>query len=154
MPATPEQDDWVKRVLGVSFAAPDHDTARPGRTIPALSVWNDAKDRVDQQLKALYWVLKETGIPVLAEVAGQIESVLENYRTGIVTALMDYDRAGRPAKDKARTTALRAVERYQTTLGNDAHVTAADTNPFGVPITARATLGAAFAALQSQLSAR
>jgi hypothetical protein len=125
-------------------------TGAPNST---LGVWNDAKDRVDQQMNALYGVLKDTGIPVLAEVAGQIEAVLENYRTGLVTALMDYDRAGGSTKDEARAAAIRVVQRYQTTLANDAHVTAADTNPFGVSITARATLGAALDALQSQLSA-
>jgi hypothetical protein len=66
---------------------------------------------------------------------------------------MEYDGAGGPAKEKARAAALSAVKRYQTTLANDAHVTAADTNPFGVVVTVRTTLGAALAALQGQLSA-
>jgi hypothetical protein len=156
MPSTAKEDDWIKRVLDFDVAAnrsTEISNGHAAATQPALRVWSDAKDQVDQQLTALYGVLKQTGIPVLAKVAGQIESVLDSYRVGLITALMDYDQSNGPAKEAARAKALSAVKRSQATLSTDAHVTAADTNPFGVQITARTTLGAALATLQTQLSA-
>jgi hypothetical protein len=149
MSASEAQANWVQRVLDVAVSAAM--PAVPPRA--ALAIWGDAKDQVDQQLNTLYDVLKQTGIPVLTEVAGQIESVLENYRVGLISTLMEYDRAGGAAKEKARAAALSAVNQHQTTLANDAHVTAADTNPFGVAVTVRTTLGAALTALQGRLSA-
>jgi hypothetical protein len=157
MPTTAEQGNWVKRVLGVDLSTTGPKMTKPtgttGATIPVVRVWSDAKDQVDRQLNALYDVLRQTGIPVLTEVAGQIESVLENYRVGLISALMEYDGAGGAVKEKARIAALSTVNQYQTRLANDAHVTAADTNPFGVAVTVRTTLGAALTALQGRLSA-
>ncbi len=157
MPVTAEQLAWIQKALGVDLSADGREMTMPNdpmdTTIPTLRIWSDAKDQVDQQLNALYGVLKQTGIPVLAEVAGQIESVLENYRVGPIAALMEYDRANGPAKEKARAAALSAVVHYQKTLADDAHVKVADTNPFGVEVTVRTTFGAALAELQGQLAA-
>ena len=156
MPATTEQHDWIKLVLGIDVSAAGHKTTAPdggpGAAIPTVRIWNDAKDRVDQQLNVLYGVLNKTGIPVLAEVAGQIEGALENYRVGLIDRLMDYDSAAGATKEKARAAALSAVAQYQKTLADDPYVKVADTNPFGVGVTARTTLGAALADLQGQLA--
>ena len=123
-------------------------------TPPALPVWQTAKDSVDAQLNQLCELLKGTGIPVLTETANEIEEVLGNYRTKLVTALTAYDNAADGAKDKARSEALELVAAYQEGLPQDKHVIAADTNPFGVKVSIRETLGAALADLSSQLQAR
>ena len=119
---------------------------------PALPVWQEAKDTVDAQLEQLYGKLKKTGLPTLIEVASEIESVLENYRTKLVAALMSYDAATGGAKDQARAKASQIVASYQASLSQDKHVIAADTNPFGVPVNIRETLGTALAALAGQLA--
>lgn len=119
---------------------------------PALPVWQQAKETVDAQLNVLYDKLKSFGVPVLEQAASQIEEVLGNYRTKMVVALTNYDNAAGPARDKARAQALEVVASYQEGLANDKHVIAADSNPFGVNVTIRETLGAAFSTLNQQLT--
>jgi len=139
---------WVARVLGVDVGH----AAVTGANGAALGIWQQAKDNTDHQLAKLYGTLKETGVPALNEVADEIETVLGNFRVGLVGALIDYDRATGPAREKARAAALKVVGDYQTEIPNDPHVIAADTNPFGVTVTIRETLGGALATLQRQLS--
>ena len=119
----------------------------------SAQVWADAKDAVDQQLEGLYGLLKKTGLPVLIEVAAEIESVLANFRTGLITSLINFDSAAGQAKETARAEALKSVADYKARLTTDKHVLAADKNPFGVSITVGATLGAALDRLQRQLAA-
>jgi hypothetical protein len=120
---------------------------------PAVTIWNDAKEDVDHQLDGLYQRLRKTGIPVLGEIAGEIENVLGKFRTGLITALMNFDQASGQAKDAARANALKTVEDYKRAIPADKHVIAADTNPFQVPITVRQTLGAALDRLSQRLAA-
>jgi hypothetical protein len=118
----------------------------------ALPVWQEAKEAVDAQLGQLYDTLKREGIPVFVTAANQIEGVLASYRTGLVKALTEYDVASGGAKEKARANALQLVADYQARIPKDKHIIAADTNPFGVQVTARETLGAALAGLSKQLT--
>jgi hypothetical protein len=118
----------------------------------ALPVWQEAKEAVDAQLGQLYDKLKRGGIPVFETAANQIEGVLAGYRTGLVKALTEYDVASGGAKEKARANALQVVADYQARIPKDKHIIAADTNPFGVNVTARETLGAALAGLSKQLT--
>jgi hypothetical protein len=118
----------------------------------ALPVWQEAKEAVDAQLGQLYDKLKRAGIPVFVTAANQIEGVLAGYRTGLVKALTEYDGASGGAKEKARANALQVVADYQARIPKDKHIIAADTNPFGVTVTARETLGAALAGLSKQLT--
>jgi hypothetical protein len=121
-------------------------------TPPALLVWQEAKESVDAQLGQLYDKLKRVGLPVLEEAANQIEGVLAGYRTKLVTALTEYDQAAGSAKEEARTKALQVVSAYQTNIPNDKHIIAADTNPFGIQVAIRKTLGSALADLSKQLA--
>jgi hypothetical protein len=146
---TKAQSQWLLRVLGV-------DVGTLAGTIgidagPTALVWNDAKETVDQQLNSLYGLLKKTGLPVLNEVANEIESVLGKYRVALTTALMTYDGASEKTRDAARVSALKAIAVYKQLLPADKHVIAADTNPFRVPVTIRATLGKALDTLASRL---
>ena len=131
---------------------PAGQTQSQGSGPPAVQIWNTAKESVDGQLNQLYAKLKGTGLPVLGEVATEIETILEGFRTGLITSLMNYDRAAGQAKEAARAAALAMVVDYKTRLLADKHVIAADTNPFGVAITARATLGQALDQLSTQLA--
>ena len=119
---------------------------------PALPIWRDARDAVDDQLRQLYDKLKKAGIPVLDQAANQIENVLGGYRTKLVIALNEYDNAAGEAKIKARSSALQVVTAWQASIPNDTHVIAADTNPFGVKVTIRETLGTALTGLHKQLT--
>jgi predicted house-cleaning NTP pyrophosphatase (Maf/HAM1 superfamily) len=97
--------------------------------------------------------LKMTGLKVLQEVANEIEAVLAKFRVGLMTALTNYDQSSGANKETARTKALQVVKTYQDNLPKDKHVIAADTNPFGVKVTIRQTLGAALATLNTRLEA-
>jgi hypothetical protein len=118
-----------------------------------LTIWADAKDQVDSQLSGLYQLLREPGITVFTRVADEIENVLGSFRTALVTALLDFDRAGAGDRDVRRKAVLDVVADYRSRLGTDPHVIAADTNPLGVPVTARATLGAALDSIQQRVTA-
>lgn len=148
--ASQAQADWVLRVLGVSVGV-DGAAGSQAATDPAAQVWTDAKEAVDRQLNGLYSVLRKTGLPVLGQVADEIENVLGGFRTGMVAALMEYDRSQGPARETARQTALKVVADYRARLPADKHVIAADTNPFGVAISIRDTLGRALASLEQRL---
>ncbi len=150
MPGSEAQADWVRRVLGVAVSA-DPATAPAAAPRATLAIWQEAKDAVDGQLAALYATLRQTGIPVLGIVADETEKVLAAFRTRLTTALMNFDRAAGDAKEKARAAALEVASAYQTEIPVDKHGIGADTNPFGVTVTIRDTLGGALATLRRAL---
>jgi hypothetical protein len=148
MSNTAEQAAWLLRVLGVAAGG---DAGAATSAQPVVRLWGGAKDAVDQQLGALYTKLRKTGLPVLGKVADEIEAVLGNFRVGLTTALMNYDAATGPKREAARIAALKMVEDYKSRLATDKHVIAADTNPFGVQVTARTTLGKALDTLSARM---
>jgi hypothetical protein len=126
----------------------------PAGTAPAaaaMPVWTAAKDVADTQLRGLSDRLRKSGTPELVEVAAEVETLLEPVRAKLVAALLDYDRA--PARPETRAAALSAVAAAGTWLGADARVRAVDNNPWGVPVSVAATLGAALLRLQRELAA-
>jgi hypothetical protein len=127
--------------------------SQPGRPASSLKIWQQAKDSVDAQLNTLYATLKGSKIPQVIEAANEIEAVMGNYRTKLVAALTVYDTTTGPAKEKARADALKVVAAYQTGIPKDKHIIAADTNPFGVKVAIRQTLGSALTDLTTNLRA-
>ncbi len=106
----------IARLLGGLDAATATSPTSASDAAPATQIWNDAKEAADQQLNQLYATLRKTGLPVLTEVAGEIEAVLGKFRTGLVSALINYDQAAGSRKENARVNALRVVEDYQARL--------------------------------------
>jgi len=150
----PQQNDWIERVLGLSVgraAAPDRDD-NSRATKRALPVWQTAKDTVDGQLRALSDKLRKTGVVTLTEVANKVEALLEPLRTELVGALMAYDSAPRTAE--ALAAAVAGVAAAAKWLASDERVEAVDQNPFGVTVSARATLGAALKQLHAELGSK
>jgi len=155
MPATIEQSEWVQRVLQVDPSQTAWSVSKPSdATIRStVKVWNDAKEVVDRQLNALYDVLRKTGIPVLGVVASEIENVMCKYRVALTKTLMEFDSSRLEGKAATRARVLKAIDVYQASLPTDKYIVAADTNPFKIQVTARATLGAALDKLRQQLAA-
>lgn len=143
-------DIWVKRVLGIAIAPPESAGDSGGA---ALQAWQSAKEAVDARLNKLYGRLRKTGEPVLIEISGEIENVFAQYRVRLVAALLEWQRASGGDKAKAGQAALKVVADYESGLAGDKHVAAADANPFGVEIGARATLGQALAQVRRLLAA-
>lgn len=116
-------------------------------------VWMDAKEALDTRLSALYAKLRGMKIPVLGQVATDMERVFENYRVGLVAALMDYDQAPTSdARRKAAAKALGVIATYKVRLPTDKHVIGADSNPFGLPVAAQQTLTRALDTLSQHLT--
>jgi hypothetical protein len=118
----------------------------------SVQIWNEAKDNVDGQLNELYALLRRAGLKAFDEIASEIDQVLVRFRVGLAAALIDYDSSSGPARNAAGKKALAIVQDYQSRIPSDKHVIAADTNPFGVSVTVRATLGAALERLSRELS--
>ena len=144
-----EAANLVAQLRG-AISAPGSAPAATGA--PTTAIWNEAKETVDQQLNALYSLLKKAGLPAFDAITQEIEEVMSGFRAGLISKLMTYDRASGADRDTARAEALTAVRDYQTRIPSDKRVIAADTNPFGVPITIRAVLGAALDKLNGQLA--
>jgi hypothetical protein len=117
-------------------------------------VWQQARDQVDGQLNALYGQLRKTGIPELGTIADAIENTLKNYRVRLTVALTEFEQATGEAKEKARSRALQTVAAYQKEIPADKYVIGADTNPFGIKVNIRETLGRALQTLSQALSAK
>lgn len=148
MTDSPAQRDWITRSLGFEF--PSGPRTEHG---PALPVWQAAKDAVDAQLRQLSDRLRKTSLPVLVEVADELEHLLEPFRVGLVAALLAFDRAPVEVKPAARAAAIKALTAALVRLDAEKRLPAVDANGFGVSVSVRATLGAALRRLQHQLAA-
>jgi short-subunit dehydrogenase len=144
MPEDNARREWVTRVLGVTLPTD------AGRSVQAIEIWQAAKDTVDSQLQALADNLRKTGIPVLAEASGDVQTLLEPLRVGLPAALREYEAA--PDRTGTRAAAQSAIADALTWLQSNERVQAVDTNPFGVTVSAGATLGAALRRLQNELT--
>ena len=148
----PQQNDWIERVLGVSLNRPSPpNDGHPRTARPTLPIWQTAKDSVDNQLRTLSDSLRKTGVETLAKVAEEVETLLEPLRVKLVGALVAYDTA--PGKPETRAAVAAEVAAAAKWLTSDGRVEAVDKNPFGAPVSARATLGAALKQLHTELGA-
>ncbi len=161
------QDDWIKRVLGLdvgtptsadaigaaAIVAPLQDTLEPGSAdgTSIVALWVKVTDEADRQLKELYEMLRAPRHTVLAAAAERIESALSSYRTGLTSALLEYDHATGPGRDTARQNALRTVITSKANIAIDKYVIAAETNPFGVSVSVRAAWDAALDLIKQRL---
>ena len=116
----------------------------------AMEIWQAAKDSVDDQLRELSDELRESAVPELVDVAGEVETLLEPLRVKLAVALLNYDQVRGP---ETRAKALQAVSAASEWLASEARVRAVDENPFEVTVTAAATLGAALRQLEGALGA-
>lgn len=124
----------------------------PDRLRAARDAWNDAVEDTDRQLTSLVDVLRRTGNRDLADVADKIPtSVFGNTRVPLTAALMDLARATGGSRDAAAAKALKAAGRLRGHLAGDPQVLACDDNPFGVPVSLRATLGRALDAIETTI---
>ncbi len=144
MPDDAARAQWVTRVLGYTFAS--------AQRAQAASQWQAAKDSVDAQLRTLSDLLRKTGIRTLADVSDEVAGLLVPTHVSMTAALLAYDKE--PAKPETRSAALAAITAAGKFLASDERVDAVDTNPFGVTVSAAATLGAALRDLQLVLTRR
>jgi len=127
-----------------------------GGALPAtgtLSVWQTAKDSIDDQLRQLGDRLRKLGIPALNDLATDVERLFEGVRVTMIGALMSFDQASPDTRTQARDAAMKAVADTRSWLEKDKRVTAVEANGFGVPVPARNVMGAALRELERKLAA-
>ena len=145
----PARARWIKHVLNIEVS--DRATStRPPTT--ALAIWRNAADDADEQVERLARELRAAGDNVLDEVADEIEAVVGSYKIPLMRALMDFESAPEPVKEKARTKALSLVNALRSSISADKHLLVADTTPVGVPVSLRSKLGGALSSLAGQLT--
>jgi hypothetical protein len=148
-----EQDGWVRRVLGLSVPglAGGRSDGPVQDWVAARQAWQDANDAVNDQINGLRRVLlnrAKTGeddadefAEQLIEIAEQgLNAVTENHRVKLMAAVMSLGDGGGGALAKNGPTALSLIEAFTAFLAGSEKIEVCDANPFGAPVSIRATL--------------
>jgi hypothetical protein len=142
---------WVERVLGVALPAgrgapqmpaPAVDRPAVDRKViqAAIAAWRSASETVDGQVGQLQALLQRSDDPDLREIGEYGMAALSGgNRTRLMAAVQELDTAGdlTPALLKRAST---IAAKFRAHLASDAKVRGFDENPFGVPVSIRATL--------------
>ena len=138
-----ERDDWVRRVLGVSLPA------SPAALRAAVAALRDASDAVDGQVAGLQGLLQRSGDAELKAIAEYGMAALSGgNRTRMIAAAMELERSDPPPPALLKRAAAIAAS-YRAHLLRDPKVRGFDENPFGVPVSIRATLEPALRRLEA-----
>ncbi|MBV8913848.1 MAG: hypothetical protein JOZ05_12510 [Acetobacteraceae bacterium] len=147
-----EHDEWVAKVFGLTVPSGTSQGQRGNHARPTLDIWREAKDVVDDQIGRIQGALRATEIDgALALADGGLGRITNNLQTRLIAALIDFDRSR--GAEQAQTAA-----KVRSVLGPLANVVAKDPllavleeNPFGVAVSIRATLAAAFSEIEARL---
>ena len=117
-----------------------------------LAIWREAREEVGAQLTKLQGNLRQTGDPQLVRIADYgLNGITKRLQVGLQTALIEVDQAAGPARARAAAKAKTMVDEYVNFLKTDPAVELLDTNPFGVTVSLRDTLGKALDTLAKAL---
>jgi hypothetical protein len=151
---------WITRVLGISLtqgSTPDtvsQKTETGGKFDwpTARAAFDQAIADIDKQISALQAALKSSDDDVLEEIAEfGMNGITGNHRVKLMAAMMEMG-GGDPAVVKQSAQKLiKLAEEFKTFLEGDERVEVCDENPFGVPVSIRATLGGALGNLAAEL---
>jgi hypothetical protein len=119
-----------------------------------MRLWQEARDVVGEQLSALDRALRDTGHPLMIRVADQgLNALTKRLQVGMQVALMDYDGAAEPVRDKAARRVRAAMGEYRTFLRENAVLPMLQSNPLGIDIDISGTLGTALDRIEESLAA-
>ena len=149
---------WVEQVLGVTVprAAGQNPVSVTGavtaRWRAAREAWDAASDTVDGQIAALQAALRKSGDDTLEEIAEfGLNAVTGNHRVPLKAALFELGAAEPAALRKFGPKALGIIDDFRSYLESSEAVEVCDANPFGTPVSIRATLGSALAQMADAL---
>lgn len=151
--------EWLSRVLGFELRTPAADAAATTPSITtrwqtARDAWDTASATVDGQIAGLQAVLRRSGDDTLNEIAEfGLNAVTGNYRVPLMAALMELGKGDQAAMRKAGPKALKIINEFRGHIESSEAVEVCDANPFGTPVSIRATLGGALAELGASLEA-
>jgi hypothetical protein len=158
MPATASQNAWIERVLGYRFAnAPQRRLSRKPPSayvsIRGREIWRAAREKVGTEITALEQHLRAMPDPEMQRIATfGLNGATGKLSVGLLAALSEADGVPPEQQPTARKKARAIVADYQTFLRESRLVRLLDENPFGVPVTIRATLGNALTEIDQALS--
>ena len=147
--------EWVERVLGVRVGS---GTATPpvgdfkGLWQQSFEAWRDAIETVDTQMGALAAACRQSKDPWLMRIADLgLPAVTGNFKTPLMAACMEVSSASGDKVAAAAAKARKAVANFAQHIATNPQVAGCDGNPFGVPVSIRATLGAGLKSLNDAL---
>jgi hypothetical protein len=154
MSSPDDRKAWVTRVLGITLGT-DGDASQGGHGLdwPKLrAAFDDAVTTVDEQITALQTALKNSGDDTLEEIAEfGMNGITGDHRVKLMAAMFDIDRGGSESVRAAGPELVKLAEEFKAYLDTDERVEVCDDNPFGVPVSIRATLGGALGRLAVEL---
>ena len=147
--------EWVRSVLGIEIGKPPATSGAASGAADwkqAREAWDEAIEVVNRQIAQLQRVMKATDDEDLHEIAEYgLNALTGNRRVKLMAALMEIGDGAPDRMARARGKALAAIRGLRAHLDSDAQVRAFDSNPFGVAVSIRATLGGALDGLKAAL---
>ena len=136
------QHAWVKRALGLDLPAPGGSGAARPKLLP---IWLEAKEAVDADIGKLQDALRAEEDEDLDQIVEYgLYGATEGQTVRLMAALREAD-SGAPA---GLSKVIGAVHDYQAFLDGAPIVDLLESNPFGVSVPLRKTLGAALSELE------
>jgi len=127
---------WVERVLQVPPRGSSGGTP--------LAIWRDAKDGLDQQIRALQSAFADIDHPLAQAIADRgLSGLSDRIQVGLQAALFDYQAADAAGRAAAGKKVQDATAKLRAFLASDPALPLLEKNPMGLPVDIRATLGQA-----------
>ena len=142
MPGTPEQAEWLRRVLGVDVSVGAGSVGvAPGGPVALMLEWRDAKETVDERIEALARELRAFGDPDMERIADLgLFGITDRETVALNVALMEFDRAAAQAKGPAAGKVRASIKAYRKAVDANRMVGLLDTAPFSTRVDLRATM--------------
>ena len=146
-----DKDAWVRRALGVQLSAAAGAAGGAVSWQTARQAWQDANDAVNDQINGLRKVLLDRAksgdddadeyAEALTDIAENgLNAVTENHRVKLMAAVMALGDGSTASMAKNGATALGLIEEFTTFLDGSEKIEVCDANPFGAPVSIKATL--------------
>jgi hypothetical protein len=152
-----DQVRWVEDVFGVTLSAPGQKTGANGGAPgwqEARQAWETSIETVDNQIVQMQAAFRQSRDAELVEIAEfGLNAITGGFKTKLMAAIMDARPGDRSALQSAGPALLRALAEFRTHIETDGRVQACDTNPYGLTMSIRATLGPALAGLTASVEA-
>jgi hypothetical protein len=147
LPKAMQALDHLERLLdgaGAAAAQPDAEAQQAEAPATTLSIWQQAKELTDEQIGKLQAVFRQANDPLSLRIADQgLTGFTKNLQVGLQVALREFDQAAGDGRSAAAAKVQASSAKLRIFLQKHPAVPLLEKNPFGVPVTLRATLGAA-----------
>jgi hypothetical protein len=154
--AVPPNGQASPSPTGRQDSAPDHAGPKEDTFTQqwqrSFVAFRDAVETVDGQMDGLAAACRQTDDPWLQRIADLgLPAVTGNFKTPLMTACLEVSGASGDKVAAAAAKARTAVANFAQHLATNPQVAGCDGNPFGVPVSIRATLGPALKSLNDAL---